>query len=700
MRNFFSRFLPALFCATALANTTAAGDMPARNPNTTDLKVAVLGSSTVWGNGLLDEKSMAGVVDDYLRDRWSNSVYPEQMKFSKTPEIVKNRKFFRADAARITGKGATVEFDITGDQLVIYQAIARTADYGEITVYANGKVIGKFDNRNTTIGKEQKNFTGNGKANLFPLDRAFTYNHKVTVNGKEIKFKQYDLNYVSGPVANRFPGFDGVIVRGHTGKKVVHYLYFFTPPKGEIKAEYAYGETIAYTRCTVGGTADENKLESPYGLGRIPHDLANPTQFSTGLDFRYSNPRAAQVFALPGKGTHRVKLAITGGVNPYLMIDFATTRNHQLMNAGIGGFTAQQFLIDKNHRTVEDVLQIFVPDAAYIILGGNDDWREMDRLVSRTEKGLTKEEMLQLRSMFYSKITARPDGRFDVVRKAGIIKNITATSLTSDHLIGTAVQPGHYLRIGNYYGDNLSTAVRRIKTVDSKKGVITWAEPLNAAAMVGIDDLAGLKGADFTIRTLEGYKNNIRGMIARLRKANPDMRIILLNTYTPNYFMRGVWAYAEALEDVASEYRGVIQADASPAVYKWIPSQLAKSMRRHKIIATGAAEMQLPIRGHWQGFQVFVNGKNVYGKDCRIESGWFYTPALSKGEWRCGRTSNLVRRNMKLVFTRNIPPKGTVVEVVQAQNVWSNDYAHPSADGCRIIGDVGFNALNEVMGVK
>ena len=125
MRNFFSRFLPALFCATALANTTAAGDMPARNPNTTDLKVAVIGSSTVWGNGLLDEKSMAGVVDDYLRDRWSQSVYPEQMTFSAKPVMVKNRKFFRENAARITGKGASVAFDFNGDQLVIYQVIKR-----------------------------------------------------------------------------------------------------------------------------------------------------------------------------------------------------------------------------------------------------------------------------------------------------------------------------------------------------------------------------------------------------------------------------------------------------------------------------------------------------------------------------------------------------------------------------------------------
>ena len=89
MKHPSARLLSALLCVAAVS-LSAAG-MQSKDPNTTDLKVAVLGSSTVWGNGLLDEHSMAGVVDDYLRDRWSQSVYPEQMKFSKTPEIVKNR---------------------------------------------------------------------------------------------------------------------------------------------------------------------------------------------------------------------------------------------------------------------------------------------------------------------------------------------------------------------------------------------------------------------------------------------------------------------------------------------------------------------------------------------------------------------------------------------------------------------------------
>ena len=103
-----------------------------------ELKITVFGSSTVWGNGLLAERSMAGIIDNYLRDSLSRTVYPEQMKFSSKPVTVKNRKFHRQSAAKISGVNSSVEFDITGRKLVIWQAIARTGDYGVMTVYADG----------------------------------------------------------------------------------------------------------------------------------------------------------------------------------------------------------------------------------------------------------------------------------------------------------------------------------------------------------------------------------------------------------------------------------------------------------------------------------------------------------------------------------------------------------------------------------
>ena len=46
----------------AVLTGLASGTEPfIRDPRTNDLKIAVIGSSTVWGSGLLDEKSMAEV---------------------------------------------------------------------------------------------------------------------------------------------------------------------------------------------------------------------------------------------------------------------------------------------------------------------------------------------------------------------------------------------------------------------------------------------------------------------------------------------------------------------------------------------------------------------------------------------------------------------------------------------------------------
>lgn len=660
-----------------------------------DMKITVFGSSTVWGNGLLGERSMAGIIDNSLRNSWSQSVYPENMKFSSAPQFIKNRKFYRGSAAKITGVGNSVEFNISGNRLVIWQAISRTCDYGVMTVYADGKKIGTFDNKNNSLGKDEISFSGNGVQKMFPLKRAFTYGHQITVNGKTQKFKLYDLPYVKGDIAKYFPGYDGVIVRGKRGDKVEHFACFFKAPEGKIDIQFSYGETIAYTRCTVGGLAeDENTLESTFGVGHIPYDLANPSRLSSGLDFRYSNDDAAKVFEFETPGTRAIKIEITGGNNPYFMINFATNAKHQIMNAGIGGYTAFKFLRNPDRLQVSDALKISVPDAAFIILGGNDDWYEAERLVKHSCPGLSEKELGNLKSMFYSSITPENDGTYTAMKNSGIIQEITPVSLVSPQLIGAKVAPGNYLRIGNYYGDNLSTAVRRVKNFDSQSGKVTWEKPLDTARIVGINTIDDLKGAEFTLRTLDFYKKNISGMVDVLRKANPQMKIVLLNTYTPNYFCREVWGYAEALEDVANKYQNVVASDTSPEIYKWIETQFAATRRKFTIKSTGAAQYPIDKKGHWQGFQVWVNGKNVYGKDCRVESGSFYAPEkLKNGTWKIGRTTNWVKRPMQLVFTSNIPPAGTVIEVKLADKVWSNDYAHPTEDGCIVIGETAYKAL-------
>ena len=98
---------------------------------------------------------------------------------------------------------------------------------------------------------------------------------------------------------------------------------------------------------------------------------------------------------------------------------------------------------------------------------------------------------------------------------------------------------------------------------------------------------------------------------------------------------------------------------------------------------------------------MLINGKDVYGKDCRVESGSFYAPAKNKdGSWQTGRTSKWVKQNLKLVFTKNIPPAGTKIIVNLAHDTWSNDYAHPTPAGCVIIGENAYRALCKIMEIK
>ncbi len=659
------------------------------------LKVTVLGSSTIWGNGLLDELSLVGEIDNSLRDELSRTVYPETMRFSSQPEQITNRKLFRGKASVLKGLGSTVEFEHEGDELAICQLVRRTADYAEIGVYADGQKVASFDNRNPEIGEDVKNFTANGKTKLFSLGRPFTYNHKITVNGTELKGKIYDLNYVTGDVSSRFPGLNYVIVRVAPNGKVEHFIYFFQPPPEDaaVSCSFSYGNTIAYTACTVGGTADENQLESCYGIGNVPFDLANPTGFSSGLDFRYSNPRSFFRHRFPTTAKRKIILKIEGGVNPYFAINFATDRPHEIQNSGIGGFTAKRFLTDPYHRQVSDSLAVFVPDIAFIVLGGNDDWDELRRLVSRRITGLTRQEVENMHSMQLAAVEPQPDGKFTIVRNSGIIDAITPNSLSSSHLAGAPVVPGCLVRIGNYYGDNTSTAVRVIRKFEPEVNRISWDEPLDPAAITGIEKIDDLTGAEFSVRELNGYSANIAGMVDILRQANPKMKIILLNTYVPNYFLREVWGYAEALSAVAARYQDCYAADVTPAINAWTKSEIT-GKHFHEFKSTGATSYELPWQKHWQGFSVLVDGVERYGHGCHITSGWYYVPQeLTPGQWKTARTKNSKIIPMQLVFTADPPPAGSTIRVIKADRVWSRDFAHPTAAACKVIGQVAVEAI-------
>ncbi|MGE4564259.1 MAG: hypothetical protein AB7F32_05265 [Victivallaceae bacterium] len=681
------------FFAIAAFAITAAETAPK------DLNVTVFGSSTVWGTGLLDEQSLTGTLDDRLRDRWSTSVLPEAMKFTPAPPaMVESRKFFHGKAARINGKGAAVEFELDGDTLAIWQAILPGPDYGIAGIYADGEKIGEINNRHPACGHDRREFTGDGKTRVFPLGRPFTRQHQLTLDGVAANVKIYNLDYVAGSVGARFPGFDALVVRIAPAKKVEHFLYFFKAPAAGVRiaVDFDYGSIIGYTGCTVGEDGPGTKLESCYGLGNVAFDPANPTGFSAGLDFRSSNRAALFVHRFDHAAKRKFKIILEDGVNPYFIINFASNRAHLIQNAGIGGFTAKRFLTDTYGRNIRDSLDIFVPDIALIVLGGNDDWMEMERLVSRTQSGLSADQVKKIPAMMCASVEADGDDTFKVTRNSALIDEVTPTSLTSTALVNNpAIEAGNFVRLGDYHGDIRSTVVRVIRSFDPAKGKISWNEPLNASEILGIDSLDDLVGAEFTVRTLGNYRRNLISMIDILRKRNPRITILLLNTYTPNYFMRDIWGYAEVMSEISAAYPDgqVIARDATPAIFRYHEQQLS-GQSSCEITSTGSDDYDLPWDKHWQGFKVLIDGVDVYGKNCYIRSGWYYAPSLkTDGSYQVGRTNNEVREPMKLVFTENPPPPGKKIRVVRADRVWSGDFAHPDTASCRVIGDVAFEAL-------
>jgi hypothetical protein len=674
--------------------------------------IVISGSSTVWGKGLLDYSFVTG-IDEFVKNKLSFTVPGNDMTYKKDgkiikPDVFKNRKQYQGDGCFIKGKGASVEFDIFGDELAICQTIKRTKAWGKINVYADAKLIGSFNNKNSTLGSGETQFNGDGKTENFELDKCFTYNHNVTIDNKKVKGGLHNQGaYMKKDIFEYYPKDYGyVVIRKYSvGKnpKVIHSLLFKKAPQknSKIKIAYDYGETICHTKCTVGETKDGD-IESPFGSGRVCHDPAHPTRISSGLDYRYINPNAFFIHKFKTPAKRHIKLVIEDGEAPYLIIDFASNRFHNLMNAGIGGWTAGCLLNDKWLRNYKKACDPFTPDIFFIALGGNDDWAEKKRYVCRELKNVTEEQLKNMSSLELCSAKFVSDNNFTVIKNSGIIDKITETSLTSSHLKGKNIKPGYFSRIGNYTGDNYSVAVRTIKTFNPKNGEITWEDPLNADEILCINQINDLVGAEVTVRDLKQYGQKMRELVEGLRKINPKMTIVFLNVYNTNFFVRQIWGYPELQKIIASENKNVYSVNAAKTLQDFQMNSVSGNSFL-ELEADGSKEYTLAWKGHRQGYKVWVKDKNVYGKDCYILSGRLWSRNHKEtgkeleftGDYNRG---SYTKRNQKLVFFRN-PPKSGTIRVEKADITWSNDFAHPAKHGMRIISADCNTKIKEILGL-
>lgn len=687
----------AMLC---LCLSVSAQTMKEANVMPEKLNIVVAGDSTSWGNGLLDDKSFVSVIDDFIKENLSSVLLPEKMIFKDgKPEIYKNVKQYKGQSYVIRGEGASVEFDIQGDELAVCQTVMRTDDWAEMAVFADGKLIGAFNNKNDTLGISEMSFTADGKKQTFDLDRCFTFSHVVKLDSVGLKGGLNTGSYMEKAPFSYFPGYDFLVIRKYNEKnEIVHALFFKDPPPAgsQIKVSFKYGQTITHTTCTVGETEKISEMESVYGNGNVSHDPAKPSFLSSGLDFRYINPKSFFVYKFPSVAERHIKIEIKNGVNPYFAINFAGSRSYNLMNAGIGGWTASLLLNDTGRRSWKNILEAYTPDILFMAFAPNDDWAEGKRFVSETLQNVSEENIKKMPSLFLASAKCEKDGSFTVTRKSAKIESITKNSLCASVLKGNKdIKEKFFVCLGDYTGDNRSLAVREIKSFDPEKGIIYWEKDLKPSEIICVDDIKELEGKAFSVRSLEKYKSNIRELVRNMKKAKPDMKIVLVNLPNANYFMRCLWGYKEALGQIAPEFEDVSVLDMAPILQSEQEKNINQENKKFvfETDSNGGTEYQLPWKGHNQGFKVQVDGQDVYGKDAVVVSGASYT-ALPDAH---GAALNFIAedsysrpfaetREMTLRFLKNPPAAGKKIKVMASEKKWSHDFCHPGENGWKIIG--------------
>jgi len=665
--------------------------------------IILAGSSITWGVGGRHGPGsimtgFAGHVLDYLLNDLSTTLLPEELRFSGgDTSWFRNKLLYKGSAVRIDGLHAKTEFDLYGDEIAICQVALRTPDHGVMTVRADGKVIGQFTNVNGTLGEEQQTFTGDGITVKFALHHPATYAHEVLLDGRKQQGRIYTGGWSRQVPEN--PGY--LIIRKlDEEKKPVHYIWFrHAPEKGaHIVVRYKYGRIISFEGSTQGQLDRDEENESAYGEGKVSHDLTRPAVISSGLEYRYVDRNAFWVHKFTQPKKRHYEIEITGGRNPYFILNFVSNRYHDFMNAGIGGWKLSLLLDGDGVNDYTGFFDHFLPDILVNESATNDDANYSARKLHRTVTGLTEEEVKKLWTYEIERIVynrSRQD--YTVTFTTGIITRAGKYRLQCPQIRGSKVQPGDIIRIGMYHGDNRQVICRVITSVDREKGIITWERPLLPQQILNVDSYEDLKGAECSVRDLSGYKELYEEFIRKVRKISPATRILITQPGLSNYRRRALWGYEIIHRQLAAEFpaMGVIEVRDRLNDYQ---NENISGKEAVELTADGKTVYTLPWKGHWQGFQVWVDGKDMYGTDCYIECGGGYCldPAKHGEELQLDRPylrPFLARRPMKLVFTRNVPEKGRI-RVVRADNNWSWDYCHTNQERGYIYGQSYISKIN------
>ncbi len=662
--------------------------------------IILAGSSITWGDGSIRSR-FSGKVVDFMLSGLSSILMCNEMSYSTDPVDFSNPGQYKGMGKKITGLHGRVSFDLFGDEIAVCQAVLRTHDFGVMTVRADGEIIGTFTNKNITLGSDKQEFTGDGLKVKFKLNYPYTYDHNVRVGGKRINGRIYDGGWSRKSPENA----SYLVVRKlNENKEPVHYIWFKHPPaKGEkITVRYKYGKVIMFEGSTVGQTTSDEINESDYGEGQTAFDTTKPAVLSSGLEYRCIDKRAFWIHKFTESRTRHYEIEITGGVNPYFIINFASNRYHDFMNAGIGGWSLKKYLDHDGINDYNTIFGQFLPDVIVMECATNDDWDYGGRKLKRVVSGLTEEEVKRLWTLELDRITYRPSSKdYEVRFCTGIIDAIDKYSLTCRQVRGSDVKPGDIIRIGTYHGDNRQVVCREITGVDTVKGRVSWLQPLNAGQILNAGSLEYLVGAECSVRDLSGYRRLYEEMIRKLQKIAPQAQLLIAQPGLSNYWWRQLWGYGIIHRELCAEFENVHTIE----VTDWLQEFQSHNITGRSYIeiqADGSKEYELPWEGIWQGFQVWIGDREVYGRDCYIEGGAGYAVDQEGHGSELNLTrgydkSHRITKNMRLVFTCNAPEKGTI-RVVRADSIWSPDLCHTNEEtGAYIYGQIYITRIRDVL---
>ena len=181
---------------------------------------------------------------------------------------------------------------------------------------------------------------------------------------------------------------------------------------------------------------------------------------------------------------------------------------------------------------------------------------------------------------------------------------------------------------------------------------------------------------------------------------SPQAEILITQPGLSNYRMRQLWGYDIIHRRLAAKIHNAGTIQVTDRLGEFQKGNISGTSFID-IEANGNNEYKLPWQGHWQGFEVWIDNKNIYGKDCYIESGRGYVVDQNKKVSDLNMSqvyyrSNNITRPMRLVFTKNVPEKGTI-RVIKADTVWSGDYCHNNDDGIHIYGQIYIDRIKDVL---